>query len=123
MWRQAIAMRRSNDPHWTGISEMAEAGGPANQAGIYFQNTIAALYLGRMVDLRSRARRDRILHVRVEAPEAVDDIVVLLGDGSRRYIQAKRSIDVTSDAWDRAWQQFWKQLARPTTALEDRLVF
>lgn len=45
---------------------MTEAGGPANQAGIFFQNTIAALYLGRMVDLRSRARRDRVLHVRVE---------------------------------------------------------
>ncbi|MVT66028.1 hypothetical protein GPL21_13025 [Bradyrhizobium pachyrhizi] len=101
---------------------MAEAGGPANQAGIFFQNTIAALYLGRMVDLRSRARRDRVLHVRVEAPEAVDDIVVLLGDGSRRYIQAKRSIDVSSDAWDRVWQQFWQQLVRPTTALEDRLL-
>lgn len=101
---------------------MTEAGGPANQAGIFFQNTIAALYLGRMVDLRSRARRDRVLHVRVEAPEAVDDIVVLLGDGSRRYIQAKRSLDVSSDAWGRVWQQFCEQLARPTTALEDRLL-
>ncbi len=102
---------------------MAEAGGPANQAGIFFQNTIAALYLGRMVDLRPRARRDRVLHVRVEAPENVDDIVVRIGDGSRRYIQAKRSIDVSSEAWGRAWQQFWKQLKRPGSELEDRLIF
>jgi hypothetical protein len=101
---------------------MPEAGGPANQAGIFFQNTVAALYLGRMLDLRLRARRDRVFHVRVEAPEDVDDIVARMGDGSRRFIQAKLSLDVPSQAWDRLWHQFWKQLGRRTTGVEDRLV-
>jgi hypothetical protein len=101
---------------------MPEAGGPATQAGIFFQNTVAALYLGRMLDMRLRARRDRVLHVRVEAPEDVDDIVARMGDGSRRFIQAKLSLDASSEAWNRLWQQFWKQLSRRTSGVEDRLV-
>jgi hypothetical protein len=101
---------------------MVETGGPTTQAGIFYQNTIAALYLGRMLDLRPRSAKDRVLQVRVEAPEEVDDIVVRLGDGSRRFIQAKRAIAIPSDAWDGLWQAFWRQLHVPAFKLEDRLV-
>lgn len=99
---------------------VTEAGGPANQAGVYFQNTIAALYLGRLLDLRQRPTRERIVEVRVEAPAHVDDIVVRFADGRRRYIQAKRSLTAGSDAWNRLWCDFGEQLA--TAGSDDRLV-
>lgn len=100
---------------------MAEAGGPANQAGIYFQNTIAALYLGRMLDLRPRRARDRVVHVRVEAPESVDDIVVRMADGTRRFIQAKLTLVKDSDAWKTLWRNFALQLKAPGMSVDDRL--
>ncbi len=59
---------------------MVEAGGPAAQAGIRYQNTVAALYLGHVLDLRARSARDRVTRI-VEAPQAVDDIVVHMADG------------------------------------------
>ena len=89
---------------------MGEAGGPATQGGIFFQNTIAALYLGRMLDLRSRASCDRVVHVRVEAPEFVDDMVVRFADGSRCFIQAKRSImRSSSNEWNALWGNLLRQ--------------
>lgn len=51
---------------------MAEAGGATTQSGIYYQNSIAALYLGRLLD-SSRTSVETIESVRVEAPEEVDD--------------------------------------------------
>jgi hypothetical protein len=45
-----------------------------------------------------------------------------MGDGSQRFIQAKLSLDPSSDSWDRLWQQFWKQVDRRTTGIDDRLV-
>ena len=56
---------------------MPEAGGTTTQSGIYYQNSIAALYLGRLLDLRSEIDgRPRITRVRIEAPDHVDDIVI-----------------------------------------------
>ena len=101
---------------------MAEAGGPANQAGIYYQNSIAALYLGRMLDLRPRRARDRVVHVRVEAPQAVDDIVIQMADGTRRFVQAKLSLVKGSDAWRTLWRNFTLQLKAPGMSLDDRLM-
>src|ERR1700674_1609082 len=99
---------------------MTEAGGPATQAGIFYQNTIAALYLGRMLDLRPRSTQNRVLQVRVEALEEVDDIVVRLGDGAPRLIQAKRAITASSEAWNGLWRAFWRQLRRSEFGPEDR---
>ena len=101
---------------------MAEAGGPATQAGIYYQNTVAALYLGRMLDLRERPTRLRVMSVRLEAPEAVDDIIAHMGDGSRRFIQAKVAISLGSDAWVGLWSSFTSQFLSTDTTLDDRLV-
>ena len=55
---------------------MPERGGPAAQSGIHYQNSVAALYLGRLCDDTSRRDFERIISVRVEAPSEVDDIVV-----------------------------------------------
>lgn len=100
---------------------MAEPGGPTTQAGIFYQNTIAALYLGRMLDLRERPVGERVISVRVEAPEHVDDIVVQMGDGSQRFIQAKLTIQTGSSAWDGVWQSFAEQLGSPQFGSEHRL--
>ena len=69
---------------------MAEAGGPTTQSGILYQNSIAALYLGRMIDPISRPARDRVAEVRVEAPTHVDDIVVIFEDGHTACIRRLR---------------------------------
>jgi len=88
---------------------MPERGGPTTQAGIFFQNSVAALYLGRMLDAQIRPVWERVKSVRVEAPTEVDDIVVEFADGHRMYVQAKIDIRVGDDAWDTLWQHFTAQ--------------
>jgi hypothetical protein len=101
---------------------MSEPGGPATQSGIYYQNTIAALHLGRMLDLRPRPAGFRIIHVRLEAPAAVDDIVVRMADGAHRYIQAKQSLTASGPSWKKLWNSFAQQHAELDAAVGDRLV-
>ena len=100
---------------------MAEPGGPTTQAGIFYQNTVAALFLGRMLDLRERPAGERVISVRVEAPEHVDDIVVQMGDGSQRFVQAKLAIQTGSSAWDGVWRSFAEELGSSQFGPEDRL--
>lgn len=87
---------------------MAEAGGATTQSGIYYQNSIAALYLGRLVD-SSRTSADTIESVRVEAPEEVDDIVVTYSNEKKEYIQAKERLNSSSDEWKKLWSSFKTQ--------------
>lgn len=87
---------------------MAEAGGTTTQSGIYYQNSIAALYLGRLVD-SSRTSVETIESVRVEAPEEVDDIVVTYSNGKKEYIQAKERLNSSSDEWKKLWSSFKTQ--------------
>lgn len=89
---------------------MTEAGGPSTQAGIYYQNTIAALFMGRMIDTRARSVRDRVVSVRVEAPAHVDDIVVRHADGTTRYVQAKLALRQSDTAWEGLWRALSRQL-------------
>ena len=89
---------------------MAEAGGPTAQAGIRYQDQVAALYLGRMLDPRDRARHYQPVDVRVEAPKHVDDFVVRFADGSRCFFQVKLSLDVKGDVWKKLWLSFLDQL-------------
>jgi hypothetical protein len=88
---------------------MAESGGTTTQSGIHYQNSIAALFIGRLLDSRQRIARDRVIEVRVEAPEHVDDIVVRHADGSRSFIQAKEALSSTSVAWEKLWIDFAAQ--------------
>lgn len=87
---------------------MAESGGTTTQSGIYYQNSIAALYLGRLVD-SSRTSEETVESVRVEAPEAVDDVVVTYSSGKKEYIQAKERLNSSSEEWKKLWSSFKTQ--------------
>jgi hypothetical protein len=88
---------------------MPERGGPTTQSGIYYQNSIAALFLGRLCDMQMRPTRERVIGVRVEAPAHVDDIVVTYADRHRGWIQAKESIEQTGEVWKKLWRDFEAQ--------------
>lgn len=89
---------------------MPELGGATTESGILYQNSIAALYLGRLCDGASRPATGRVVRVRVEAPEHVDDIVVTFADDHRVFVQAKEHLDVGSKAWVKLWTDFAAQL-------------
>ncbi len=88
---------------------MSEAGGPTTQSGILYQNSVAALYLGRLLDTSQRPDNERVIQVRVEAPEHVDDIVVRFADEHRVFIQVKESIKSSSPEWHKMWEHFDQQ--------------
>lgn len=85
---------------------MSEPGGSTTQSGIWFQNSVAALYLGRMCDGVSRPDSKQVVEVRVEAPTPVNDVVLTYADGHRTYMESKERISVGS----RPWQKMWKDL-------------
>lgn len=89
---------------------MTESGGPTTQAGIRYQDRVAALYLGRMLDPRERVRRDRPVEVRVETVDYVDDFVVRFDDGSKQYFQIKQALQRRGDVWRSLWLAFYRQL-------------
>lgn len=83
---------------------MAEVGGPSTQSGIHYQNSVAALYLGALLDLRSTSRATaRVTSVRLEAPEHVDDIVIDHADGATFYVQAKENLAISGEPWKKFW--------------------
>jgi hypothetical protein len=104
---------------------IAESGGPTTQAGISYQNAIAALYLGRMLDQRIDAISQKVTEVRVEAPEDVDDIVITFEIGVKWYIQAKESVTKANDlqsTWGKLWRDFEFQFHRSSFVKgQDRL--
>jgi len=108
-----------NELHMT-----TEAGGSTTQSGIFYQNTVAALYLGRMLDPRISDLTQRVIAVRVEAREYVDDVLVMFADSHHRFIQAKENIDPTSGnkKWRKLWEDFEKQRWDTGFKDEDRLV-
>ena len=101
---------------------MAEQGGPSVQSGILYQNSIAALLLGRLCDMHRRPARERVVEVRVEAPSDVDDIVVRYADGHRDWIQAKENLRRGTGPWKRLWADFEAQRWSEGFKDEDRLV-
>ncbi|WP_137680563.1 NACHT domain-containing protein [Aurantiacibacter suaedae] len=86
-----------------------EGGGAATQGGVGYQDQVAALYMGRMLDQRPRPPKDRPESVRVEATSAVDDALVVMADGRRLFIQAKRALATSGDAWTGMWKAFANQ--------------
>jgi hypothetical protein len=99
---------------------LAEAGGPATQAGIRYQDEVAALYLGRMLDPRERPKHHQPVKLRVESPGAVDDFVIQFADGSRRFFQVKISLEANGHAWSALWRSFSRQI-RSDFEPEDRI--
>lgn len=100
---------------------MSEVGGATNQAGIYYQNCVAAMQLLELLDLRSVPARERVVAVRVEAPGDVDDIVVEYADGHRHFLSAKMSIRASGDAWDNMWADLRAEVAAATTRPDDQI--
>lgn len=86
-----------------------ERGGPTTQSGILYQNSIGALYLGRLCDSTARPDEHAVESVRIEAPAAVDDIVVTYRDGHRSFIQAKENVRDNDEAWRVLWKAFENQ--------------
>jgi hypothetical protein len=88
---------------------MTERGGPSTQSGIIYQNSIAALYLGRLCDSTPRLNEHAVINVRVEAPTHVDDTVITFRDKHRKFIQAKENIRNNDAAWSKLWKDFESQ--------------
>lgn len=101
---------------------MTERGGPTTQAGIYYQNSISALFLGEMLQWKRPQDPDPIVEVRLEAPADVDDIVLRHRDGHRMWIQAKLELTKPSEPWRKLWQDFNSQMDRSEFGLNDRLM-
>lgn len=101
---------------------MSEAAGPANQDGIFYQNTVAAGFLAELLNLNRAPPRENVVEVRVEAVEHVDDIVVTYADRHREFIQAKSNLRATGDAWTGLWTDFAAQAADPRFRSDDRLI-
>jgi hypothetical protein len=88
---------------------MSEAGGSTTQSGILYQNSVAALYLGRLLDESLRPESESVIQVRVEAPAHVDDIVITFSDQHKIYIQAKENLRSSSQEWKSLWSHFDEQ--------------
>lgn len=102
---------------------MPESGGPTAQSGILYQNSVAALYLGRLCDTRERPNHETVQRVRIEAPEHVDDIVVSFADEHTAFVQAKENLNSYEDAWAKLWRAFSDQFLDPNFKRQkDRLV-
>lgn len=100
---------------------MTEPGGTSTQAGIFYQNSIATLHLGRMLNL-SEVGTDRINYVRSEAPEHVDDIVISYADGRKEYIQAKLNIRAKTPKWYALWRAIFTQALSEDFHKKDRIL-
>jgi hypothetical protein len=101
---------------------MTEAAGPSNQAGVYYQNTVAAGLLAELLCLLRAGPRESLIEVRVEAPEHVDDIVVTYADRHREFIQAKSNLRASGDAWKGLWSDFAMQATKLGFRSDDRLI-
>ena len=100
---------------------MPEAGGTATQAGIFYQNSVAAMALAELLDLDPRIPRERATEVRLEAPEDVDDIVIRFADEHRRFQNVKLSIRVGSSAWSGIWRSLSAQHGSTMFSSHDQL--
>ncbi len=88
---------------------MSEPGGPTTQSGIFYQNSVSALFLGRLCDAAARPDDEWVDAVRVEAPTEVDDTVVTFADGHRTFIQAKETVRSNQQPWRKLWKDFDEQ--------------
>ncbi|MGJ7609233.1 NACHT domain-containing protein [Variovorax sp. LT1R20] len=101
---------------------MTELGGPTTQAGIFYQNTVAARALVDLLDLSPTPPRERVVEVRLEAPTEVDDLVVRHADGHRAFIQVKLRLRRSGPVWSSLWGDLATQARRADFGANDRLV-
>ncbi|MET1111218.1 MAG: NACHT domain-containing protein, partial [Allosphingosinicella sp.] len=101
---------------------MEERGGPATQAGIRYQNSVAALYLGDLLRWDIASAAERVIEVRVEAPAHVDDVVVRYSDGHREWIQVKLNLEPRGKAWEKLWFDFAAERDGEGFGADDHLI-
>jgi hypothetical protein len=92
---------------------MRERGGPTTQSGISYQNLYAAMRVAEMLSGQDLPATSKIIGVRVEAPESVDDVVVTYEDGRRNYVQAKENLSTSGEKWVKIWREFLQQYEKP----------
>lgn len=93
------------------MSLTPEPGGPTTQTGIYFQNCVTVLRLADLLsgDQVSVPISGKVIAVRTEAPEEVDDTAVTWSNGRREFIQAKISLPTHGEAWAKLWKHMYSQ--------------
>ncbi|MFZ5627976.1 MAG: NACHT domain-containing protein [Spirochaetota bacterium] len=91
---------------------MSEAGGTSTHSGIYYQNSIAALFLGRLLGTSETTQNNNVVYLRLEAFTHVDDIVVRYADNHTEYIQVKETLTWNSDPWKKMWKSFAEQFCQ-----------
>ena len=101
---------------------MAEAGGASTQAGIFYQNSVAALALADLLELEPVLPHERVVEVRLEAPTDVDDVVVTYADGHREFQNIKTDVTSGSSAWCRLWVSLTDQFGAQNFGVEDQLI-
>lgn len=88
---------------------MPERGGTTTQAGIVYQNSVAALAMLDLLDMAPTPVGQRVTDIRVEAPEQVDDIVIRYADGTATYQNVKLELDRRSKPWKKLWAHLYAQ--------------
>jgi hypothetical protein len=99
---------------------MTETGGPTAHL-IGFQDEIAALYLGRLIDPRPQPAYLAITAVQGEGLEHVDDLVVEYADGHRQFFQVKASLAPAGETWSKLWKALANQRWDPGFGVRDSL--
>ena len=102
---------------------MSELGGATTQDGIFYQNSVAALALLDLLEADPQPPRDRVVEVRVEAPEDVDDVVIRYADDHVQYQNVKITVKPGTDAWARLWSSMYAQFRSQSFQMEDELTF
>jgi hypothetical protein len=86
---------------------MPESGGSTAQSGFYFQNSIAALKLGKMIGIPDDRDSHSIVEITNEASGKeinVDDILIKYKDHHRTFIQVKENINISKTVWKKMWR-------------------
>ena len=88
---------------------MPELGGPTTQAGIDYQNSVAALAMLDLLDMAPTPAGQRVTDIRVEAPEHVDDVVIKHADATTTRQNVKLELPKEGKRWKRLWEQLHSQ--------------
>ena len=101
---------------------MTAGGGSTTHAGILFQDSVAVLFLGQMLDPVPTLDARRIVQVRSEAPGPVDDVVLRYEDGHQKFVHVKKSVAFSSEPWRDVWRDFAARWRNGFTPGHDGLV-
>ena len=90
---------------------MPKSGGQTTFSGTKYQAELTTLYLGRLLDTRSRGDHEMVVEVRPECDVVaeVDDILVRYKDGHTEWIQVKGNIENFGETWKTMWEHFERQ--------------